>query len=145
MKNVTVALFLLLAGGCANPSAAGSNATVRQSPGDLPSGWSRLKPLFDAGDARIAAHDLAGLKALAPDVNHDGLSLLRANLPNTLARHDVARFLEGRAVFGQALLAFATAVEQNGDAELPGLFQHLADAWYGWMSALQGLPPERAV
>jgi hypothetical protein len=111
----------------------------------LPPGWGRIKPWLDQGEARVAAHDVAGLKALAPRINEEGLALLKANMPNDVARPLAPAFLEGRAVFGKALLDFARAVEEHRDAEVPDLFQRLSESWYAWMAAMRGLPPERSV
>jgi hypothetical protein len=108
-------------------------------------GWGRIKPLLDEGQRRVAAGDVAGLKALAPRINEEGLGLLRANMPNDVARPDAVGFVEGRTVFGRALLLFAEAYEANRDAELPDLFVRVNEAWNAWMAAMRGLPPERAV
>jgi len=148
-------LLLLLAatasvgcqGGRANPST-GPGPSARgpvSSAQGLPSGWGRLKPLLDQGEALSARGDEAALMALVPRLKEEGLSLLKANMPSTLARHDVPRFLEGRASFGDALVRLAAAQEEGRAAELPALVRSVADAWRGWMSVLTGQSPERAV
>ena len=145
---LTAALAL---GACrsTNPSACRATGTVVSSappaPRDLPPGWGRIRPLLEAGRARVDANDVAGLKALAPEIQAEGLSLLKSNMPNDLARPDVPRYLEGRSLFGKALVEFASAAEAGRDAELFGLFTRLSEAWYAWMAALRGLPPERAL
>jgi hypothetical protein len=150
LRGAAFALAFLLAG-CAGREAATNAAppsyrrAADATPTGLPPGWGRLKPLLDQGQQHVAAHDLAGLKALAPRINAEGLGLLKANMPNDVARPDALAFLEGRAVFGRALLLFAEAVEGHRDAELPDLFLRLTETWYAWMAAMRGLPPERSV
>ncbi len=148
--------LLILALACAGPGCQGSRGNApgshvgagRAAPSPaqgLPPGWGRLRPLLERGEALAAAGDQAALLALAPALKDEGLSLLKSNMPNTLARHDVPRFLEGRAAFGDALLLVASAHEQGRAADLPALVTRLADAWRGWMSVISGQAPERAV
>lgn len=144
-RNAAALLLVALAvGGCAGPPGA-ARPEAPAAGQALPAGWGRMKPLLDEGGARAAAGDLPGLEALADEVNAEGLSLLRANVPNTVPRHEIPRFLEGRAVFGRALVDFAQAREERRDGDLARLFQRLADAWHAWMAVIRGLPPERAV
>lgn len=137
-------LVALAVGACAGPSGAARSEAPAAGEA-LPPGWGRLKPLLEAGQARAAAGDLPGLHAVADEVDAEGLSLLRANVPNTVPRHEIPRFLEGRAAFGRALVEFAQAREERRDGDLARLFQRLADAWHAWMAVIRGLPPERAV
>ena len=144
LRGAALVLVLLLTG-CTTSNRAEMPSRSSAAP-ELPPGWGRIRPLFDAGHARIAARDLVGLRALAPKVNAEGLALLKANLPNVVARPDVPRYLEGRALFGKALLEFARAAETpERDADLPDLFVRLSESWHAWMRALRGLPPERAL
>lgn len=145
---VACAVLLAGCGGARTTTSLASPSYARAvdaSPTALPPGWGRMKPLLDQGQQRVDARDVAGLKVLAPRINAEGLGLLKANMPNDVARPDAVRFLEGRSVFGRALLLFAEAVEQHRDAELPDLFARLSEAWYAWMAAMRGFPPERAI
>lgn len=144
-RGASALLALSLPLGACAASGTPADPTARRAPLGLPPGWGRIRPLLEAGHVRAAAHDAAGLRALAPEVNAEGLALLRANTPNDVARPDLARYLEGRALFGEALLAFARAAESGSDAGLPDLFTRLADAWYAWMAALRGLPSEHTL
>jgi len=148
--------LLLLVLACASSGCQGSRGDTlgtgaragRAAPSPaqgLPPGWGRLRPLLERGEGFAASGDHAALLALAPALKDEGLSLLTSNMPNTLARHHVPRFLEGRAAFGDALLLFAAAHEQGRAADLPALLARLAGAWQGWMSVLTGQAPERAV
>lgn len=134
--------------GAGGGSAATAGGAAKRAPSPaqgLPAGWGRLRPLLLRGEALAASGDQAALLALAPAIKDEGLSLLKSTMPNNLARHDVPRFLEGRAAFGDALIAFASAHEQGRAADLPALLARLSAAWQGWMSVLTGLAPERAV
>lgn len=149
LRGAGLALAFLLAGCAGGRSPPAAHApyarAIGATPTGLPPGWGRIKPLLEQGEARVAARDIAGLKALAPRINEEGLSLLKANMPNDVERPLAMAFLEGRAEFGRALLQFAQAVEGQRDAELPDLFTRLSESWYAWMAAMRGLPPERSV
>jgi hypothetical protein len=144
-----VAVLALCLAACTggNPRHGGAaRAPTAAAPQALPPGWGRIKPLLEAGQQRAAARDVPGLKALAPQVNREGLSLLQANMPNDVARPDVPRYLEGRSLFGKALVEFARAVETGDrDPDLPDLFTRVAESWHAWMRAMRGLPPERTL
>ena len=135
----------LVSPGCTGANACPAPSSTPPAPLGLPPGWDRIRPLLEDGQARAARSDAAGLRALAPELDAEGLSLLKANMPNEVARPDAPRFLEGRTLFGKALLEFARAAESGPDADLLSTFQRLADTWYAWMAALRGLPPERTL
>jgi hypothetical protein len=140
-----VAAASLLAG-CGGARGAGSPVARPVSPAQgLPPGWGRIRPLLEQGEALAFANDAEGLARLAPSLEHEGLSLLKANVPNTLPRHEMPRYLEGRAAFGDALVRVAEAREQGRAADLPALVRSLAGAWRGWMAVITGTSPEKAV
>jgi hypothetical protein len=110
----------------------------------LPGFRSARSVIADA--ERLAwANDVAGLLAHAPTVTREGVALLRAPLPHDLARPDVPRFLEGRAAFGAALLDWGRASDARDGAALLRALPPLVDAFWGWVDAWRGLPPERSV
>jgi hypothetical protein len=98
----------------------------------------RAQRAADAGGA-------AALRGEAPEVASTGIALLRSSLPHDLRRADVLRFHEGRAAFGAALGAWQREVDAGRDAGLVSALQALVDAYWGWVDAYKGLPPERAV
>jgi hypothetical protein len=111
----------------------------------LPSGWGRLAPVLRDAEAAQAAADAATLARLAPAIEKEGLSLLQANMPSTLAPHDVPRFLEARQAFGDALLQLARARESGAVPDLGPFVLRVSDAYHGWMSVIRGGPAERAL
>ena len=90
-------------GGLATPVAASAPVGAAVSP--------RFKPMLDrvlrlrqgsaAGDARV-------WPAVEP-LLQEGVALLKARMPNDLARPDVSRFNASRAAFGKALQDVAAA------------------------------------
>jgi hypothetical protein len=153
LRAVLLAALAAAAAGCQGGRGAGDAGFEAARPGrasvspvqGLPPGWGRMRPLLERGEALALAGDTAGLLALAPSLQQEGLGLLRSNMPSTLPRHDVPRFLEGRAAFGDALVRFAQAHEDGRAADLPGLLRGLANAWRGWMAVVSGAPVEHAV
>lgn len=127
-----------------NPRDPVWQAKVAAMP-QLPSGWGRMRPMLAHAEALAALDDRAGLMAAVPALKAEGLALLQASVPNALPRHELARFLEARAAFGDALVRLAEAHEQGRAGDLPALVTRLADAWRGWMSVISGQAPERSV
>jgi hypothetical protein len=89
--------------------------------------------------------DAPALRAHSSELVEMGMGLLRSSLPHDLSRADVPRFLEGRAAFGEALKAWSFAAEGTDDRALLDALQRLVDAYWGWVDAYKGLPPERSV
>jgi hypothetical protein len=140
-----LALLLLGAAACAGAGAAAPAGARRAPPGPMTPAFLRMRArLLDAQGAATTGGG-AALRPLGAGIEETGLALVRATLPNDLDRADVPRFLEGRHVFGQALVAFARALDGADDAALPPALQALVDAYWGWVDAYKGLPPEHAV
>ena len=133
--------------GCSNPAALTTPAAGQPRPvtSNVPPGWSRMRPMFAHAEALAALGDTAGLLAYVPSLKAEGLGLLKSSVPNLLPRHELPRFLEARAAFGDALVRLSQAHEEGRAADLPALVTRLADAWRGWMSVISGQAPERAV
>lgn len=135
----------LTAGGSTRSAAGVRAPTAPASRPLLPSGWGRLEPLLREAERAQAAADAATLARLSPAIEREGLSLLKANMPSTLARHDVPRFLDARKEFGDALAALARARETDRVPDLGPFLLRVADAWRGWMAVIRGGPPERSL
>ena len=167
------AALLLLLAGLTGLACGGLGACARhQKAPRLPAGArvaavTPLTPAFEGmrevllqAKARRNARDLAGLQRLENTITIRGLALLKANLPHDLRDSDMERFLDGRAAFGEALKAWAYALE-TPDATSPGaaspsaasarpdlLFEavdQLVDTYWAWVDASKGLPPEHSV
>lgn len=137
---VLLALALSACSGAGRPAA-----TVPATGRTLPPGWGRLRPLLEAGRGHVASGDGAALARVADEVGAEGLSLLGSRMPHTVPAHEGPRFLEGRALFGRALVDLVRAREEGREADLPALFQRVSEAWYAWMAVIEGLPPERSL
>ncbi len=98
---------------------------------------ARAPPYRERGDA-------GGLRALSPRLANTGLALIKAGPPHDLKRAHVARYQEGRAVFGGVLKHWVAVVEAGDDAAVLATFDELTDAYCGWLDASQGLAPARA-
>jgi hypothetical protein len=123
-----------------NPSDPVWRAKVAAVP-QLPPGWGRMRPMLAHAEALAALDDQTGLMAAVPALKAEGLGLLQSSVPNALPRHELARFLEARTSFGDALVQLSEAHEQGRAADLPALVTRLADAWRGWMSVISGRRP----
>jgi hypothetical protein len=138
---LALGVLALGATACSNPrQPVGALPAVQ-----LPPGWARLRPMLAHGEALAATGDTAGLMKLALPLQAEGLGLLRASVPNALPRHEMPRFLEARAAFGDALVRYAKAHEEGRAQDLPTLMREVAATWRGWMAVISGQAPEREV
>jgi hypothetical protein len=140
------ACLAALLGGCrANPSAASAPSRRGAPPGQVTPAFQGMRSVLSRAQKVADTGDMAALRRSSPEIVSMGIGLLRSNLPNDLHRADVPRFLEGRAAFGDALKAWSAAADGPDDAALRPALQRLVDAFWGWVDAYKGLPPERAV
>jgi hypothetical protein len=114
-------------------------------PGEVTPAFQAMRSTLMEGLRLSEAGDGAGLRALNADITEIGMALLTSGLPHDVRRADVPRFLEGRAAFGDALKAWVTALEQPDDRIVGAALGDLVDAYWGWVDAYKGLPPERSV
>lgn len=135
------ALLLVLLAGCAGGGTPAGTPPPAAPRAALPAGWGRFEPLLARAESLAAAGDAAGLDAAFPALEREGVGLLKAAIPHLLPRHEVARYLEARATFGQALLRLAQAREQGRAADLAPGVGALSDAWQGWRAVITGEPP----
>lgn len=139
-----LAAALLAAAGCGSappPKEARTTPVSSQAPEPFQDVRSTLLALArdrEAGDAAAARRRLEETTAR-------GRRLLTTPPPSDLKRQDVARFLDGRAAFTQALNAFAAAAEGADDAALWAATRDLEAAFWAWYDAYRGRPSEGAV
>jgi hypothetical protein len=104
-----------------------------------------MRTVLLRAEALAAAHDTRGLRASNAEITRYALGLLAANRPHDLRDGDVERFLDGKAAFGHALERWARANEGPDDAVLFQAIDDLVAAYWAWVDAYKGLPPERHV
>jgi hypothetical protein len=116
-------------------------ATLRESP----------EPFRDAeaGLRRLAAARASGgpsaARALARDVLAQGKRLVAMERPEDLARENVARFLEARARFVDALNDFDRSAAGADDDAFLRSSERLERAFWLWHDAYRGVAPSGAV
>jgi len=116
------------------------------TPGGATPAFSALGAVLVRGAAPRERGDAAALRALGPSVSRSGLALLEARMPHDLRRADVERFLDARAAFGAALKLWVGALDGPDDpAALLKAWDGVVEAYWAWVDAYRGLPPERAV
>jgi hypothetical protein len=143
---LALAAFALTAPlGACTASGAPSGAGTAAARAVVPPRFSRLRRLIDGGLAEARRADAAALRARSPDLVDEGLALIKGTLPHDLARTDVPRYLEGRALFGEALKRWVVAVESGTDAEVLAGIARLDDACRGWIDGYLGRAPETSV
>ncbi|MCC7138450.1 MAG: hypothetical protein IT460_08510 [Planctomycetes bacterium] len=134
----------LAAAGCGStprPKEARSTALPSEAP----------EPFQDVRESVLAlardreAADAAAARGRVPEVTARGRRLLLMAPPVDLKRQDVARFLEGRAAFTQALNAFGAAADSPDDAALWASTRDLEAAYWAWYDAYRGRPSEGAI
>ena len=135
--------LLTLAGACTGPRVPPGVRAGASGP--LTPAFQGMRSLLVRLAAPRSASDAASLRAASPRVLEHGMGLLRSTLPHDLREADEARYLEGRAVFGEALKGWANAAGGSDDALLFDAYDRLVEAYWGWVDAYQGLPPERSV
>lgn len=139
-----LAAVVLLAS-CRTPTPPAPAGVRTSTPGgEAPAFSSMRQVLLSLAPAR-EREDAAALRARGLAVTARGLELLRARMPHDLRRAHVAHFLEGRAAFGDALKVWAGGVEGGDDPAVLGAYDGLVEAYWAWVDAYRGLPPERAV
>ena len=140
-----LALAALLAGaaGCqGNPAPKDfRTTTISTSVEPFQDVRSQLVKLARAREAK----DAATARALWGETFASSRRALVMGPPNDLSRENVARFLEGRARFSDALNAYGRAQAATGDAALWASTKELEDAFWAWYDAYRGKPSEGAV
>ena len=145
---LTLLTFLLLAfgAGCQGRSPATSGARIRGlPPGEVTPSFQGMGSTLIEAQRRHLAGNLPALKAMHPEITRMGVGLLRSRLPHDLREADLPRFEEGRQAFGRALTHWARVMERGEDQALGSALEALVDAYWGWVDAYKGLPPERSV
>jgi hypothetical protein len=144
-RPLVAAALVGLAAACASgapPAPAGYRATpLGESPEPFRDAQSSLRRLA----ARRVAGDAAGVRALSRDVLAAGRRLVSMERPEDLRREDVARFLEGRARFIDALNAYDRAAAGSDDAALFAAADGLERSFWAFFDAYRGVPAEGAV
>jgi hypothetical protein len=140
-----VALLVLPLAACRSDGATANTPSAALLTPQTPPRFRRIDREIRRGLAEAARGEEAALRARGPDIGNEGLALLRAGLPHDVARTDVPRYLEGRAVFGEALERWVVAVESGDRAALFAAIRRLDAANRGWIDAYLGLAPETSV
>jgi len=110
-----------------------------------PMRFRALRAKLDAASAQARRGQGAAVRGASAAVSQEGLALIQAGLPHDVARTDVPRYLEGRAVFGEALKQWVGAATSGTDRELFAALARLDDALRGWVDAYLGLAPETSI
>jgi hypothetical protein len=141
------AASLLPLGACRSASApaAAPRGLPSMSLGEAPPEFQSMRAsLVRLGRARDAA-DAATARSLHPHVLAAARELLAMGPPHDLTRQRVARFLEGRGSFGDAVNAYDRAVLTEDDAALWRSVSDLEGTFRGWHDAYRGRPSEGGV
>jgi hypothetical protein len=144
-RSPLVLAALLLATACAGTRSLHAPTTRGAPPGAVTPAFQGMGSTLLAAQASARAGDVAALKARHPVITRHGMGLLQSGHPHDLREADVPRYQEGRRAFGRALADWARAVEAGEDAGLGSALERLVDAYWGWVDAYKGLPPERSV
>jgi len=136
--------FALVLAACGAPARAPAGVRT-SSPAVEAHAFAPVRQILLEGAPARERRDAAALRTLGPALTTRGIELLKARMPHDLRRADVAHFLEGRAAFGDALKAWAGAVEGSDGAALLASWDGLVEAYWAWVDAYRGLPPEHAV
>jgi hypothetical protein len=137
-------LALSAVGACGSAPPAGVEAS-RPGLGDAPAGFRDVRGALGRLAERRAAGDARGARARADEVLAAGKRLVAMERPEDLMREHVARYLEGRARFIDALNAFDRAAETQDDAALWTAVHRLERAFWGWFDAYRGQSTQGAV
>ena len=144
----TVLFVLLVCGavaGCSSRSGGTTGATQRAVAPVTPMRFRRMTAMMRAAQADRARGNADLLRRRSAALSNEGIALIRATLPHDVSRTDVPRYLEGRAVFGQALKGLVGAVESGSDPDLFRALELVDDALRGWIDAYTGMPPETSI
>ncbi len=141
-----VALCLLVAalGGCRGATRTPTGGRVAPG-GPMTPGFQGMRSVIVRATALREAGDVAGLRRMSPEIAQHGLGLIRSGYPHDLRDGDVEHFREGREAFGDRLKAWVRATEDPDDAALLAALDELTQAYWSWVDAYKGLPPERSV
>ena len=133
-----------LLGACAGSRSTSARASTPAVP-VTPMRFRRMTAMVSAAQADRARGDADLLRRRSSALSNEGLALIKATLPHDVSRTDVPRYLDGRAVFGEALKAWVTAVQAGTDADLFAALDRLDGALRGWIDAYTGAPPETSI
>jgi hypothetical protein len=137
--------FLLLPGACATSTSGLPAGTRAAPPGEVTPTFQGMRTLLLRAQQRRVAGDAAGLRGMDGEITEMGLGLIRSTLPHDVRRADVPRYMEGRAAFGEQLKVWALTVGRGDDEALYAALDGLVGAYWGWVDAYKGLPPERSL
>jgi hypothetical protein len=141
-----LALCAVAAPACASRGAAQAGAVpTAPSAGQTPMRFRRMTAMVGAAQADRARGDAALLRRRSAALSNEGIALIQATMPHDVARTDVPRYLDGRAVFGEALKGWVQAVESGSDADVYAALDRLDGSLRGWIDAYTGLPPETSI
>ena len=144
-----LALTLLIASVAAAAAGCASKRAPQQSavsaPTMTPMRFRRMSAMMAAAQSDRARGDAALLRRRSGALANEGLALIKATLPHDVARTDVPRYLDGRAIFGEALKGWVNAVESGTDAQLFEALDRLDGTLRGWIDAYTGAAPETSV
>jgi len=138
-----LASIVCAAGGCASKRAPQQAAVTASTM--TPMRFRRMTAMMAAAQADRARGDAALLRRRSGALSNEGLALIKATLPHDVARTDVPRYLDGRAVFGEALKGWVNAVESGTDAQVFEALERLDGTLRGWIDAYTGAAPETSV
>ena len=126
-------------------SSASAPTPVATTNRIAPMRFRSMRAKMNAASAQVQRGDARSLRAGSAAISNEGLALIKATMPHDVARTDVPRYLEGRAVFGEALKGFVGAGNGGTDAQLFDALRGLDDALRGWVDAYLGLAPETSI
>jgi hypothetical protein len=140
---LVLAALALGLGGCAgNPAPKDfRQTTISTNVEPFQDVRSNLVKLARAREAK----DAATARAMWGETLASSKRALLMGPPNDLSRENVARFLEGRARFSDALNAYGRAQAGSDDAALWTSTKELEDAFWAWYDAYRGKPSEGSV
>ena len=132
--------------GCSGSRGGGATARSQAALQPMtPMRFRRMTSMMNAAQADRARGDAVSLRRRSPALSNEGLALIKATLPHDVSRTDVPRYLDGRAVFGEALKGWVTAVESGSDQQVFDALGRLDGALRGWIDAYTGQAPETSI
>lgn len=130
--------------GCAS-KAAPKDTRVTAVSSNAPEPFQAMRDLLvGVGRMREAGDAVAG-RAVRPRVVAAARDLLLMKPPHDLRREDIARFLDARERFTEAVNGYGRAADGTDDAALWAASRDVEASYWAWFDAYRGRPTEGSI
>lgn len=146
-RHVVAVLVAAAAGGIAGcaSKAAPKDTRVTAVSSNAPEPFQALRDLLVGIGRMREAGDAAAGRAVRPRLVAASRDLLLMKPPHDLRREDVARFLDARERFTEAVNGYGRAADGTDDAALWAASRDVDASYWAWFDTYRGRPTEGSI